>query len=112
MKRIYVAGPYSADNVMDVLHNIRKGIEVSYQLFVRGYAPFCPWLDYQYVLFDSGSYLKIDDFYECSIAWLNVSDALLVLPGWEKSKGTIDEINHAEIMHIPIFYEIDDIDIK
>ena len=109
MKRIYVAGPYSADNVMDVLRNIRNGIDMSYEVFVRGYAPFCPWLDYQYVLMDLDGELTLDDFYQYSIAWLEVSDGMFVLPGYEKSKGTLLEIEHAKLLNIPIFYNIDDI---
>jgi len=109
MKRIYVAGPYSADNVMDVLRNIRNGIDMSYEVFVRGYAPFCPWLDYQYVLMDLDGELTLDDFYNYSIAWLAVSDGILVLEGWETSKGTLAEIEYAKLHHIPIFYDIYDI---
>jgi hypothetical protein len=109
MKRIYVAGAYSSNNVVSVLHNIRKGIEASYKVLTMGYAPFCPWLDYQYVLFDSGEHLKLEDFYDYSIAWLDVSDAMLVLPGFENSNGTLKEIVYAEMNNIPIFYDIDDI---
>jgi len=109
MKRIYVAGPYSANNVMDVLRNIRNGIEASQRVFMLGYAPFCPWLDYHYVLMDFGDALTLDDFYKYSLAWLLVSDGVLVLEGWEKSNGTIAEIAYAKIHNIPIFYDINDI---
>jgi len=112
MKRIYVAGPYSADNVMDVLRNIRNGIEASQAVFMEGYAPFCPWLDYHYVLMDFEDALTLEDFYNYSIAWLAVSDGILVLEGWETSKGTLAEIEYAKLYHIPIFYNIDDICLK
>ena len=79
MKRIYVAGPYSADNVMDVIRNIRNGVHAATILFRAGYSPFCPWLDYHFVLMDFGDKLTIDDFYRYSIDWLSVSDALFVL---------------------------------
>ena len=109
MKRIYVAGPYSADNVIDVLRNIRNGIEASQQVFMQGYAPFCPWLDYHFVLMDFGDALTLDDFYQYSMAWLDVSDGLLVLPGYETSKGTLAEIKRAERLNIPVYYDIDDV---
>ena len=45
MKRVYVAGAYSADNVIDVLENIRRGIEKCAELLGEGIAPFCPgWI--------------------------------------------------------------------
>jgi len=106
MVKIYVAGPYSDNNVVSVLHNIRKGIEMSYEVFSNGMAPFCPWLDYQYVLMDKESKLTLQDFYDYSIAWLEVSDAMLVLPNYESSKGTLKEIEFAKEKNIPVFYNI------
>ena len=41
--RVYVAGPYSADNVIDVLENIRKGQRASVEILLDGHDPFCPW---------------------------------------------------------------------
>ena len=106
MKRIYIAGPYSADNVMDVLHNIRRGTELSYKVFTLGFAPFCPWLDFHYVLMDHDNKLTINDFYQYSIAWLKVSDAVILAPGWGKSKGTLEEIRIAKDMGIPVFKNV------
>ena len=106
MKRIYVAGPYSAGNVMDVLRNIRWGIEVSTKVLLAGFAPFCPWLDYHFVLADHSEKLVVIDFYKYSLAWLEVSDAMLVLYGWQKSKGTLAEIERAKALNIPIYYDL------
>jgi hypothetical protein len=39
MIKVYVAGPYSADNVVDVLKNIGAGEHMAGQLFQDGYAP-------------------------------------------------------------------------
>ena len=50
MKRIYVAGRYSADNVLDVLRNIGRGEKMCAKLFKMGYAPYCPWHDKTYVM--------------------------------------------------------------
>lgn len=105
MKRIYVAGPYSADNVLDVLHNIRKGISASANLFKAGYAPFSPWLDYHYVFEDHNRELTVSQFYEYSIAFLDVCEAVYVLDGWENSKGTLKEIERANSLGIPVFYD-------
>lgn len=71
MKRVYVAGAYSADSTMGTLHNIRKGIRASTEIFLMGYAPFCPWLDFQFVLMlREGEQLYINQFYQYSFAWL------------------------------------------
>ena len=40
MKRVYVAGAYSGDNVIEILQNIGRGEWYSAQIFKLGYAPF------------------------------------------------------------------------
>ena len=102
MKRIYVAGAYSANNVMDVLDNIGKGISASVKILKGGEAPFCPWLDHQFHFYDGS--LTIEDYYNYSMAWLEVSDEVRVLPGWENSKGTRAEIARAKELGIPVTF--------
>ena len=78
MKRVYLAGCYSADNVLDVLKNIGRGEYYAGQLFMAGYAPFCPWHDASYAM-DLLGELDKSLFYKASIAWLEVSDGVYVL---------------------------------
>jgi hypothetical protein len=104
--RVYVAGPYSSDNVLGVLSNIRKGNYVAYQLLQLGFAPFSPWLDHLFVLMDFTNDLKVVDFYEYSIQWLRVSDVIFVQGDWQTSKGTKAEIIEAERLGIPIFFDL------
>lgn len=106
MKRIYVAGPYSADNVLDVLKNIGRGEKCCAKLFKLGYAPFCPWHDKSYVMEYCDSSFTVEQFYDFSMAWLEVSDAVLLIPGWKNSKGTLLEIERAKELGIPVFYNI------
>ena len=104
MKRIYVAGPYSADNVLDVLRNIGRGEKACARLFAAGYAPFCPWHDKSYVTDNPDGEFTVKQFYDFSMAWLEVSDAVVLLPGWEDSKGTLAEIERAKELGIPVYY--------
>jgi len=39
------------------------------------------------------------------MAWLSVSDMVVVLEGWEQSEGTKAEIKRAEELGIPVTYE-------
>jgi len=110
--RVYVAGPYSANNVLDVLHNIRRGIRTSTKLFTMGYAPFSPWLDYHFLLQASekeAAKVTVEMFYQYSTAWLAAADALLVLPNSGSSVGTQREIAKAKELCIPVFYSIKDL---
>ena len=110
MKRVYVAGPYSANNIYDVFENMRKGMRAGVKVFLAGYAPWVPWHDFHHqLMFRDGESLSVDDYYEMSMAWLVVSDVMLVLPGWRKSKGTCNEIAKAVELKIPIFYSLEDL---
>ena len=105
MKRVYVAGPYSADNISDIFENIRKGMRAGVEVFLAGYSPYVSWHDFHHnLMLKDGESLSVNDYYEMSMAWLVVSDAMLVLPGWMESKGTLAEIKRAEELKIPIFY--------
>lgn len=107
MKRIYVAGAYSADNVIKVLDNIREGMRLSTRIMLAGFAPFCPWLDFHFqLMLREGERFTVEDYYRYSLAWLDVSDALVVgdWPGCKESRGTQDEIYRASRIGIPIFY--------
>ena len=108
--RVYVAGAYSADNVMEVLDNIRKGNRLGLEVLMTGFAPFVPWLDNQLVLQLRGNEkVTIDDMYAYSLAWLEVSDVVLVVPGWEHSRGTRAEIARAIDLGLPVWYNIKDL---
>ena len=105
MKKIYVAGPYSADNIMDVLAHIRNGIETGAALIRKGYAVFCPFLDFLYALSWLGPSLTKQDYQYNSLAWVDVCDVVFVLEGWEYSPGTMREIARAQELNIPVVFD-------
>lgn len=107
--RVYVAGPYSADNVLDVLKNIGRGEKLCATLFVMGFSPFCPWHDKSYVIDCFDTEFTVEQFYKHTMAWLEVSDCVLVLPGWASSTGTIAETNRAIELGKPLFYSIEEL---
>ena len=100
MKRIYIAGPYNADNVIDVLRNVRVGITSSVEAVKGGYSVFCPFLDFHYGLI---SELSLEAYRANSLEWVKVSDAMLLLPGWENSTGVRAELAEASKYGIPAF---------
>jgi len=110
MKRVYVAGAYSADNIIDCLKNIGRGEDYASQVFLFGYAPFCPWHDKDYVIKNWNTDFTVKMFYDYSMAWLEVSDIVFVIPGWEQSKGTLAEMERATELGIPIVYSFEELD--
>jgi len=109
MKRVYVAGPYSANNVIDVLQNIGRGQKVAAELFENGFAPFTPWHDKDFCFINCYSKLTVKQFRIFSMAWLEVSDAVFLVKGWMESEGTLAEITRAGELNIPVFANFKDL---
>lgn len=109
MKTVYVAGPYSSSNVLEVFDNMRLGMNLSLQVLKLGAAPFVPWFDYHFALLQGD--LSIEQFYKYSLAWLEKSDAMIVQPlRAADSKGTMNELDRARGLGIPVFYRDDSAD--
>lgn len=104
-ERIYVAGAINADNVIDVLANIRRGIKYCAKLLKAWQIPFCPFIDYQFAFFEE---LTIEQYYRYSMAFLEVCQKVHVLPFSENSTGTRKEIERALELGIPVIYLTED----
>lgn len=110
MKRIYIAGPYSAPNIIQGLENIRAGQRMATKLLLHGFAVFAPWLDHQLFLqLREGETISLETIQEHSMAWLRVADAVLVLKGFEASKGTLAEMRVAYELEKPVFFNVMDL---
>jgi len=95
---------------MQFLRNIRTGIKASIEVLKAGFSPFCPFLDYQFLLCaDNPLDITVADFYRYSMAWLMAADAMLLLKGWETSLGTVEEVKVADEQNIPICNSVEDI---
>lgn len=110
MRKVYVAGAMSADNILQVLENISVGVEYGARLLEKGYAPFVPHLDIAFKLQQGTNYnVPMDYYYEYTMEWLKASDCVLVCPNWENSKGTIAEIETAKSRGIPVYYSLEEL---
>jgi len=111
MKRVYVAGKYDDDNIISVLDNMRLGIRTCTELLLKGYAPFCPFLDYQFSLaLREGERIKKETYYQYSLMWLEVSDCVLALPNFIHSGGALREIDKAIKLNIQVYYSIGELE--
>lgn len=117
-KKVYVAGAYSANNVIDVLRNIGRGEKEASDLFLMGYAPFTPWHDKDFILKNPLNNFNVDDFLEYSMEWLKVSDVVYIVPNvpgmtdWKDSKGTLAEIETANEFGIPVCFSIRELQMR
>ena len=104
MIKVYVAGKYSANNVVSVLKNIGRGRKAAAKLFALGYAPFCPWHDADYIIQQPDIIFPLTSFYDYCIEWLAVSDVMLVISGADTSEGVMNEIKYCSLHGIPVVY--------
>jgi len=116
MKIAYIAGPLTprgnrtdTDNAaIEFLFNVRDFISVALALIRKGYAPYCPGLDMQYFLhLRSGEIISEECIKNLSMAFLDVSDIIVFLPGWEASKGCQAEYSRAIELGMPLYDELD-----
>lgn len=103
---VYCAGKYRSKtgDWEEVAYNVQAAEELAAILLGAGYEVFCPhsmthgWERYEY--------LNDDDFLRNGIELLRRCDAVILLPGWEDSDGTLAEIACADANHIPVFKTI------
>lgn len=110
MVKVYVAGPYSDDSVISVLKNIGRGEREAARLFMAGYAVFCPWFDKDFIIKHPEFNFSVRQFLDYSMEWLRVSDVVYIVPNmeglrsWKDSRGTLDEIDEANRLGIPVVF--------
>lgn len=104
--RVYVAGPYSCKARCPgpgvSLTDMRHGLQACMVLIAEGMAPFCPWLDYLFVLMDQNSILQKNWYYEYSISFLLACDVMYIHKFRQGSKGTVKEMIVADKHGIPV----------
>jgi hypothetical protein len=99
--RIYIAGPYTKG---DVVLNVRSAVHAAAEVYANGheyYIPHLSHLEHAILPRPYEYWLKHD------MAWLEVCDAVLRLPG--ESKGADAEVARAIELGIPVYYSIEDI---
>lgn len=110
MKRVYIAGPYSSGDIITILGNIRNGIKMAVRVLLCDgrFAPFCPWLDFLFDLVLEGDQkLTVENYYNYSMAWLDVSDVMLLMPGWKNSRGSLREYKRAKVLNLRIYEDVE-----
>lgn len=99
MKVAFVSGPYRANTVSGIVHNIKRAEKVAVELWRMGYAVICPHKNSALFdgLCDDSVWLKGD------LELLHRCDCVVLVPGWSRSKGSITERAEAIRLGIPVF---------
>jgi len=97
---LYVAGPYSADTDEGISQNIENAGVIAQQLWDEGFTVICPHTNTAQFTHDKTSYA---DYIEGDLVMLARCDGIVLIDGWENSKGAIGEKERAELLNIPVF---------
>ncbi len=99
MKLVYVAGPFSADDGWGVAQNVHRAETAARAVLRLGAMPVTPH--------SIGARMAGTETQELwragTLALMRRCDAVLVLPGYEKSAGTLGEIEEAKRLRMPLF---------
>ena len=111
MKTLYLAGPFRGLDAYAVYRNVQKAEAVMFEVIQAALAQttpvavVCPHsMSANFNgTFTDGYWLK------ATLELLDRSDAVLMLPGWQKSVGALGELERARLTGTPIFYEVQEV---
>ena len=103
MKVIYIAGKFTAPNSWQRAQNIRAAEIVGFAVAQAGAMPLIPHANTAH--FDGTC--SPEFWYEGTLELLRRSDAVMLVPEWEDSRGVKPELEEARTRKMPIFMRID-----
>lgn len=99
MKVIYIAGKYRGPTPWTVEQNIRAAEEVAARVWALGMVALCPHANSRHM----EGVTTDENFLAGTLELLRRCDAVVLVPGWEKSSGTRAEIEEARHLGKPVF---------
>ncbi|KAB0549761.1 DUF1937 family protein [Pseudomonas argentinensis] len=101
MHLIYVAGPYRGPDRAAIVRNIAGARAVAIHAAEQGWFPVCPHLNTAHMEED----LPFPDDYWLAGTMLLMEQcaAVVLVPGWQNSTGTLAEVARAKQLGIPVF---------
>ncbi len=111
MKRrivVYISGPYSGPDREAIAANIAAARAVAVELWDAGYTAICPHTNT--IHFENDCACGWDDYLAGDCELIARSDVVLMLPGWQDSRGAVHERAHALALDIPCVAQLGEID--
>lgn len=106
MKLVYVAGPYRAPSEWDVVQNIRRAEELALRVWRAGASCMCPHKNTAFF----GGAAADSVWLEGDLEMVRRCDAVVCVPGWQKSAGARGEVACATRHGIPVFETFEDLE--
>lgn len=102
---VYIAGPFSAPTREGVEENIRRATEAGIEVARLGLFPVIPHANTGHPEFERVQ--NYEFWCEGTMMLLEKCHAILMLPGWEKSRGSRAELRFAQFRRMPIYLSLD-----
>lgn len=103
MKVIYVAGKLTGMDNFEISRNVRAAEDVGMAVAVAGASPMIPHTNTGLIFFGTCS---AQFWYDATLALMRRCEAVILVPGWEESKGTQGELVEAKRLGLPVFYNV------
>ncbi len=105
MKIAYIAGPYRAKSIYNVVQNIRKAEHVSVALWRMGIPNICPHKNTALLdgCIGGEGFGDASVWIDGDLEMLRRCDLVVMFPGWEGSEGARAERQCAINNNIPVF---------
>ena len=101
MKLIYIAGKYRAKTEWEVKQNIDKAEAVALKYWKAGYAVFCPHKNSAFM----GGSCPDETWLEGGLEILSRCDGIVMMEGWQDSKGSAEEREFAFRNGVHVFHD-------
>jgi len=105
MRVVFIAGPFTAGTAWDIEQNVRCAEGCALAVARSGAMPLCPHTNTR--LFHGQCTEQF--WYDGTLELLRRCDAVLMVPGWERSKGATNERRFAEQIGLPVFESTADV---
>lgn len=108
MQKMYIAGPYRGKTKEEIELNIQFVAGFARVIARKGWFPISPHLNS--ALFDyCAPDISAEFWLEGDLSLLLSCDAVFMIPGWQRSKGSVQEYQFAQTAKKIIFTEFNDI---
>lgn len=103
---IYVSGPYTAPSSEELAQNIQRAKLTGLKVRAVGFVPIVPHLA---ILHDDPRVFTYDKAMNECLEILVRCDAILMMEGWQESRGARIEHDAAITEGIPVCYDVSDL---
>lgn len=109
MRLVYVAGPLFGPDDWAIRRNIHRAASLGFAVAQLGCYPVIPHTNTGSVFCGT---LTPKFWYAGTLELMRRCDYVILVPGWEDSKGTVDEVADAKRRGQPVFERIEDLKIE